>query len=48
MRLLTGRLSLPVVAAVNGTAVAGRLLEILLGCDVIVASFCRAFSGFPR
>jgi enoyl-CoA hydratase/carnithine racemase len=46
MRLLSGQLSLPVVAAVNATAVAAGL-EILLGCDVVVASSAARF-GLPE
>jgi len=46
MRLLSGRLSVPVVAAVNATAVAAGF-EILLGCDVVVASSEAQF-GLPE
>jgi enoyl-CoA hydratase/carnithine racemase len=46
LRLLAGQLSVPVVAAVNATAVAAGL-EILLGCDVVVASSAARF-GLPE
>jgi enoyl-CoA hydratase len=46
LRLLGGQLSVPVVAAVNATAVAAGL-EILLGCDVVVASSAARF-GLPE
>jgi enoyl-CoA hydratase len=46
LRLLAGQLSVPVVAAVNATAVAAGL-EILLGCDVVVASSSARF-GLPE
>ena len=36
-RLLDGDVSVPIVGAANATAVAGGL-ELLLGCDVVVAS----------
>jgi enoyl-CoA hydratase len=45
-RLMTGRLTVPVVAAVNGTAVGGGL-ELLYGCDLIVASEAAKF-GLPE
>ncbi len=45
-RFLEGRAEVPVVAAVNGTAVAGGF-ELLLGCDVIVAAEHATF-GFPE
>lgn len=45
-RLTTGRLSVPVVAAVNGTAVGGGL-ELLYGCDIIVAADTATF-GLPE
>jgi enoyl-CoA hydratase/carnithine racemase len=45
-RLLEGRVEIPVVAAVNGTAVAGGF-ELLLGCDVIVAAEHATF-GLPE
>jgi enoyl-CoA hydratase len=45
-RLVDGSLSLPVVGAATGTAVGGGL-ELLLGCDVIVAADTARF-GFPE
>jgi enoyl-CoA hydratase len=45
-RLLRGDLSIPVVGAANGTAVGGGL-ELLLGCDIVVASSDARF-GFPE
>jgi len=45
-RLLKGELSIPVVGAANGTAVGGGL-ELLLGCDIVVASSDARF-GFPE
>ncbi|MFI1235725.1 enoyl-CoA hydratase/isomerase family protein [Nocardia salmonicida] len=46
VRLATGRHSIPVIGAANGTAVGGGL-ELLLGSDVIVASATAKF-GFPE
>jgi enoyl-CoA hydratase/carnithine racemase len=45
-RLLQGRISVPLVGAANGAAIGGGL-ELLLGCDVIVAS-AQATFGFPE
>jgi enoyl-CoA hydratase len=45
-RLLQGRIGVPLVGAANGAAIGGGL-ELLLGCDVIVAS-AQATFGFPE
>jgi len=45
-RLLAGSVSVPLIGAANGTAIGGGL-ELLLGCDVIVASELAKF-GFPE
>lgn len=45
-RLFAGRTTIPVVGAANGTAIGGGL-ELLLGCDVVVASEQARF-GFPE
>jgi enoyl-CoA hydratase/carnithine racemase len=45
-RLAAGDLSVPVIGAVNGTAIGGGL-ELLLGCDIIVASSAAEF-GLPE
>lgn len=45
-RLLAGRSTVPLVGAANGTALGGGL-ELLLGCDLIVAAEHAKF-GFPE
>jgi len=45
-RVIEGHTSVPLVGAANGTAVAGGF-ELLLGCDVIVASASAEF-GLPE
>jgi enoyl-CoA hydratase/carnithine racemase len=45
-RLLDGRVTVPLIGAANGTAVGGGL-ELLLGCDLVVASSEAEF-GFPE
>lgn len=45
-RFAKGEIAIPVVGAVNATAVGGGL-ELLLGCDVIVASAAAKF-GLPE
>jgi enoyl-CoA hydratase/carnithine racemase len=46
LRLLDGEVAVPMIGAANATAVAGGL-ELLLGCDVIVASAAAEF-GLPE
>ena len=46
LRLVAGEVEVPVVGAANATAVAGGF-ELLLGCDVVVASSAAAF-GLPE
>jgi enoyl-CoA hydratase/carnithine racemase len=45
-RLLDGEVTVPLVGAANGSAVGGGL-ELLLGCDLVVASSEAEF-GFPE
>jgi enoyl-CoA hydratase/carnithine racemase len=45
-RLSRGELSIPVIGAANGSAIGGGL-ELLLGCDIIVASSAAKF-GLPE
>ncbi len=45
-RLMQGEVTVPLVGAANATAIGGGL-ELLLGCDLIVASSDAAF-GFPE
>src|ERR1700710_119503 len=45
-RFMRGGATIPVVGAANATAVAGGF-ELLLGCDVVVASNAASF-GFPE
>ena len=46
MRLLEGQVEIPVVGAVNASALAGGF-ELMLGCDVVVASADAKF-GLPE
>jgi enoyl-CoA hydratase len=45
-RLIQGEITVPLIGAANGTAIGGGL-ELLLGCDLIVASEQAKF-GFPE
>jgi enoyl-CoA hydratase/carnithine racemase len=45
-RIMNGEISVPLIGATNATALAGGL-ELLLGCDVIVASSAAEF-GLPE
>src|SRR4029079_8781923 len=45
-RLMAGTIAVPIVGAANATAVAGGF-ELLLGCDVVVASSAAKF-GLPE
>lgn len=45
-RLGRGEIPVPIIGAANGTAIGGGL-ELLLGCDIIVASSAAVF-GFPE
>ena len=45
-RFINGEISVPIVAAVNATAVAGGF-ELLMGCDIVVASSEARF-GLPE
>jgi len=46
MRLMRGQITVPVIAAVNASAVAGGF-ELVLGCDLVVASSAARF-GLPE
>jgi enoyl-CoA hydratase len=46
MRLMRGQVTVPVIAAVNASAVAGGF-ELVLGCDLVVASTTARF-GLPE
>ena len=46
LRVIDGEVTIPIVGAINGTAVAGGF-ELLLGCDVVVASSAAQF-GLPE
>jgi len=46
LRVIDGAVNIPIVGAINGTAVAGGF-ELLLGCDIVIASSAAQF-GLPE
>jgi enoyl-CoA hydratase/carnithine racemase len=46
LRVIDGEVNIPIVGAINGTAVAGGF-ELLLGCDIVIASSAAQF-GLPE